>query len=176
MDNEKQIEEMARDIEHCCNHYDEQDRFVGNKCSGCEYWCDTNNLCCSFGNKEATYLYEQGYRKLSKDSAVLTKTEKEKLLKEMYEQGKFDAIADLEKEGKFILTIATWVETKQFQYNLGFRTGKQIGCKETAEKIFSQIIWYAIKRIGQTSNDSYYQISFERLNELAKQFGVEIKE
>lgn len=52
----------------------------------------------------------------------------------------------------------------------------EFGCKETAEKIFNQIVWYAVKRIGKTTSDSYYQISFERLQELAKQFGVETKE
>lgn len=48
--------------------------------------------------------------------------------------------------------------------------------KETAKEILDKIIWFAVKRIGQTSGDSYYQISFDRLSELAKQYGVEIKE
>ncbi|MBR4889725.1 MAG: hypothetical protein IKU15_00215 [Clostridia bacterium] len=48
--------------------------------------------------------------------------------------------------------------------------------KETAEKIFDSIIWFTVKRIAETSGDSYYQISFDRLKELAKQFCVEIKE
>ena len=52
---------------------------------------------------------------------------------------------------------------------------RKYASKETAEKIFDSIIWFAVKRICETSSDSYYKISFYRLNELAKQFGVKIK-
>ena len=63
MTEQKQIEEMAKVLDECCNRYDENGNFLGNKCSSCEYWCDTNHLCCSYGNKEATAFYNAGYRK-----------------------------------------------------------------------------------------------------------------
>lgn len=41
----------------------------------------------------AELIYNINYRKVPKDALVLTKQEKQKLLHDMYEQGKFDAIA-----------------------------------------------------------------------------------
>ena len=60
---DKQIEEMARVMNECCNRYDEQGNHLGNKCFDCECWCDTNHICCSYNEKEATALYNAGYRK-----------------------------------------------------------------------------------------------------------------
>lgn len=62
---EKQIEGMAKVLNECCNRYDENGRLLGNKCSNCECWCDTNHLCTSYNTKEATALYNAGYRKIS---------------------------------------------------------------------------------------------------------------
>ena len=59
----KQIEEMARVLSECCNHCDENGNHLRNKCRECEYWDDTNHVCCSFNTKEATALYNAGYRK-----------------------------------------------------------------------------------------------------------------
>ena len=39
--------------------------------------------------------------------------EKQKLLKEMYEQGRFDAIADLEKEGKVVINKEEYENLKK---------------------------------------------------------------
>lgn len=41
----------------------------------------------------AELIYNINYRKVPKDALVLTKQEKQNLLHDMYEQGKFDAIA-----------------------------------------------------------------------------------
>lgn len=120
----------------------------------------------------AEHLQYAGYRKINENDIVISKEEKQKLLKEMYEQGKFDALADLDKEGKVVLSREEYQKDFSNQFNKGYKNG----CKETAREIFNQIIWYAIKRIGQTSGDSFYQISFDRLKDLAKQFGVEIGE
>ena len=49
-------------------------------------------------------LVEEGCIKIHEGAVVLMKDEKQKLLHEMYEQGKFDALADLQKAGKIILT------------------------------------------------------------------------
>lgn len=52
-----------RVLNECCNRYDENGNHLGNKCSQCEYWDDTNHLCCSYNTAEATALYNAGYRK-----------------------------------------------------------------------------------------------------------------
>lgn len=65
MSRDKQIEEMAKIMNECCNRYDEQGNHLGNKCYECEEWCDTNHICCSYNTKEATALYNAGYRKAS---------------------------------------------------------------------------------------------------------------
>lgn len=93
MTKQEQIEEMAK---HGC--YD-------GCANGLRKFCDEyNGKPCKNMVRIASGLYEQGYRKIDKDSIVLSKNEKQKLLKEMYEQGRFDAIADLDKEGKVVLT------------------------------------------------------------------------
>ena len=61
----KQIEEMAKVLNECCNRYDEKGNLLGNKCGSCEHWCDTNHICCSYNTKEAEALYTAGYRKQS---------------------------------------------------------------------------------------------------------------
>lgn len=65
MSSDKQIEEMAKVMNECCNRYDEQGNHLGNKCYECEEWSDDNNCCCSYNRKEATALYNAGYRKAS---------------------------------------------------------------------------------------------------------------
>ena len=86
MDKQKQIEEMAQ----CKNSFG----ITCNEC--CTKACDRYSL--------AEELYNEGYRKIPEGAVVPTGEEKQKLLHEMYEQGKFDAIADLENDGKVVLT------------------------------------------------------------------------
>ena len=62
---EKQIEEMVKIMNECCNVYDEQGRHIRNKCYECEEWSDDNHCCCSYNTKEAAALYNAGYRKAS---------------------------------------------------------------------------------------------------------------
>lgn len=76
---EKQIEEMAKVMNECCNRYDEQGNHLGNKCFDCECWCDTNHICCSYNSKEAMALYNAGYRK-AEDVAREIFTEIEKIV------------------------------------------------------------------------------------------------
>lgn len=76
----EQVMEMKKVMNECCNIYDEQGNHLGNKCFNCEYWCDTNYVCCSYNEKEATALYNAGYRKAS-DVAREIFEEIEKLLK-----------------------------------------------------------------------------------------------
>lgn len=65
MEKQKQIEEMAKILNECCNVYDEQGNHIRNKCYECECWSDDNHCCCSYNSKEAIALYNAGYRKQS---------------------------------------------------------------------------------------------------------------
>ena len=66
MTENEQIEEMARVLDECCNRIDEHGNHLGNRCYECEYWSETNHVCCSYNRKEATYLYNAGYRKVER--------------------------------------------------------------------------------------------------------------
>ena len=65
MSRDNQISEMVKIMNECCNRYDEQGNHIGNKCYECEEWSDDNHCCCSYNTKEATALYNAGYRKYS---------------------------------------------------------------------------------------------------------------
>lgn len=73
------IEEIQKILEYCCNEYDEKGRHIRNKCNSldCEYYDETNGVCCSFGLKEARALYEAGYRKIPENAVVMTREEYE---------------------------------------------------------------------------------------------------
>lgn len=77
MTDEKIIKEIEKVLDECCHKYDKDGKYMGNKCNphDCEYWCDTNYICCSYNKKESIALYEAGYRKIPKDSVVLTREE-----------------------------------------------------------------------------------------------------
>ena len=62
---DKQIDEMAKIMNECCNVYDDQGRHIRNKCGECEEWSDDNHCCCSYNQKQAEALYTAGYRKAS---------------------------------------------------------------------------------------------------------------
>lgn len=70
----EQINDMAKVLNECCNRYDENGNHLGNKCSQCECWDDTNHLCCSYNTVEATALYNAGYRK-QKEGEWIEKSE-----------------------------------------------------------------------------------------------------
>ena len=155
-DKEKQIEEIAKVLDKCCNFYDKNGVHLGNKCNSrdCEYWCDTNYLCCSYNKKEATALYNAGYRKLPKDSVVISMEEYKKL--KMLEEGHITC-------------------DDVYEYVVNSR-------KETVEKDFITIIKALEERKERVH--SFYGVSesvgvdiaIKTVKELAKQFGVEIKE
>lgn len=69
---QKAIEEIAKVLNDCCNFYDKNGNHLGNKCNShdCEYWCDTNYLCCSYNKKEATAIYNAGYEKIPKGAYI----------------------------------------------------------------------------------------------------------
>ena len=175
MDREKQIEEMAKDV--CEN--------VNRKMCADGTCPQTWN--CPYNNTMAKILIEQGYRKINDNEVVISKEEKQKLLKEMYEQGKFDAIADLEKEGKVVISKEEYERLKQFEYQVRsgvcftqkmwfdfciedskYQTSLQIkakeqGSKETAEKCIEIIKRYVPPKSGLEL-------------EIARKFGVDLGE
>lgn len=106
---EKQIKEMAKEIGNTWLV-----DLEGNTKDVCEVLdeADINNI--------ARELYDKNYRKLPEDSVILTKVEKQKLLKEMYEQGRFDAIADLDKDGRVVLTREEKEEYESLKRRISF--------------------------------------------------------
>ena len=63
--------------------------------------------------KIAKWLYDNGCHIINENEAVISKEEKRKLLKGMYEQGKFDALADLEKDGKVVISKEEYKRLKK---------------------------------------------------------------
>lgn len=108
------------------------------------------------------YLYEQGYRKLSEDSVVLSREEYEKL--KQYEEKVENGACFTQKE---------WLELCDEEYRReteNLLKVRQLERKETAREILNELI------------DSSNKITFFDcrmalgLDKLAKQYGLEIKE
>lgn len=176
---EKRINEMSRDM---C--------FVNS--------CNTKS--CYVVNCETTWLAEKlidlNYQKVSEDSIVLTKAEKQKLLHEMYEQGRFDALADLEKEGKVVMSKEEYkIWFKKDGYFLGYRDGENSAVNyyetlalpskemETAERFYNKvnenICVFKLENKSQEFTDGYIQAIADIcgiLDQVAKQFDIEIEE
>ncbi len=178
---EKQIEEMMKDI---CR----LSKMPSPMIEGLGEWSDTIS----------EYLINVGYRKINENEVVISNEEKQKLLKEMYEQGKFDAIADLEKDGKVV------VSKREHQKYLAYKIIEpQIkGCldreralekqlettrKETAEKILNKL-WnekletevtiskYCSKEDAENIAKSIISSIRNAIKDLAKEFGVDLGE
>lgn len=97
-DKKKQIKELLHKLQ--------QDEFCPKGCYGC-YGDGKIDITCNIvvDNFEKELL--KHYRKISENEVVISKEEKQKLFKEMYEQGRFDAIADLEKDYKVVISKGT---------------------------------------------------------------------
>lgn len=108
----------------------------------------------------ARIYYNAGYRKLPKDSVVLSREEYERLVKTA--QGKIgnmkstDFLKACISSGVMVEAVSTEEQVKQ---------AYEKGCKETAEKFL------------QLAYDRCLEKSFiKKVEELAKQFGVEVEE
>lgn len=125
---------------------------------------------CMYGDTDfATYLYDHGCRQIEDNSIVMTKSEKEKLLHEIYEQGRFDALADLEKEGKVVLSI----EELEDMVNAKMKCINDMAIitqKKTAESLLSELYYIARFYYGDSANVLAWA------KEKAEKLGVEIKE
>ena len=182
MDNkDKIIEEIAKDIHRVCT-----------ACSGemfDEYTCD---------RCQAKLLIEKGYRKIDKDSVLLSREEYEKL-RSLYDYGPGSYMTSsignlpLTVEGlrKAVdeITRLNRVEAELQELNIKYyneakdlRRELKQARKETADKIIREIIDKLIARKAIVK--SFYSISesvgvdmaIDEVKKLAKQFGFEIKE
>ena len=176
MNDKKQIKEMAKDIVH-------QKMFGPCIFESCPFRRDDEILCNNC--KVAQYLHNKHYCKIPENAVVLTMEAYQDLneYKNIAEQRKFNLdYANVELRRLSVeLNSAEESNAEANRFLDKYRKELEIikqelvqSRKETAKEIFDKIIWFAVKRIGETSGDSYYQISFDRLNELAKQFGVEV--
>ena len=149
-DEEKQIEEMAKMLVKQGNlHCD------NTVCSECEYSEENEEITCQ-SKLVATLIYEQGYRKLPEGSVVLSMEEYSKNLNTHYYMGQR--------------------ETEVYYKTLKIPHAS----KETAEKILNTDFFvFETENRSEEYQKGYMQAVREcrsRRDELAKQFGVEIKE
>ena len=132
-DKEKQIEEMAKDLNEYVSYDEWSAREYGEYSVDCDY--------------TAHKLIEQGWIKPNKDSVVLLKTKYEMLVACSSYEGVINKLKD-----EYIK-----------------------GSNETAEKIFKEL-----KSKNQYEYFSYdddkYCVSSDAIEELAKQFGVELEQ
>ena len=138
-DKERQTEELAKEMsKELCGFYDKRKRKCTN-CFGMEEDCD---LHCNFG-RTLEKLSEAGYRKVDKDSIVLTPNQK-------------------------ICMERDW-------YYLGVEYGRN----EAADKIIHDLMNIEAEDESWMENQmfvNYINKIVDKLEELAKQFSVEIKE
>ncbi len=183
MDREKQIEEIAKDIkDSLLLHFDKTILYpylaqdLNNKgyrkineneivISKEEFWKLSNK----FSKKELDEIVEFHKSKARKE-------EKQKLLKEMYEQSKFDAIADLEKEGKVVISKEEYEKiTKELVTEQRAKEIAQeffgIVRKETAREILKYLL-----KVGNTERLGYLKIYVEDIESLAEKYGVDLGE
>lgn len=199
----KAIEEMANVIKEqellifkeCKENYEKS---KGKSCKACKYDKYKGNECKI--NYLAEKLYEQGYRKIDKDSVIIPKSEHEKLTllaKECIDwRGKNCNTAMPQKEDSVVLSREEYKELKHYENEMYRLQGvvdqltnkgwdildekeekiRKVERKETAEKIYYKAEKKAhFKDGGYYDKDRYY-LDMEDLKEILKQFGVEIKE
>lgn len=89
--------------------------------------------------------------KINEIEVMISKEEKQNLLKEMYEQGRFDAIADLEKEGKVVISKEEYKEL----YNNDLLNKKLKERKETAREIYEQLQGHGTTYVKKWIKEKY---------------------
>ena len=120
--------------------------------------------------------------KITENEVVISKEEKQKLLKEMYEQGKFDALADLDKEGKVVIGKEEYEKiTKELVTEQRAKEIAQeffgIVRKETAQETLENFICKIVNaRLVNTNEDLYYELLEAKDSLLKDKYGVEIGE
>ena len=103
--------------------------------------------------------------RLCKDANETIKQDKQKLLKEMYEQGKFDAIADLEKEGKVVISKEEYGKIWRNGWNEGYSEIIVDTIKRTVIDVLN-----CLKELYSTPYSCFY----ENILKVAKKYGVDL--
>lgn len=151
-DNEKQIEEMLKLM---CEEY-------GKECGE----CPCGGTCAN--ELQAERLYENGYRKLPKDSVVLTREELQEIIVKAKVKER-EKISELKKEIKELYKLL--IQEKEGSFWDGVNEGILKGSKETAEKILNDLVGHTFEDDGWT-----WTVSKEDIQWLADEYKVEIKE
>ncbi len=150
-DKERQVEEMAKDLCVYCHEMTEEKECPYNEHEESKQKCWESQLA------QAKTLIEQGYRKLPKDSIVLSREEYERLKQVENEKDRlYEIKLDLENQ----LIEKGWTD-----YEGADEIEKRVS-KETAEKI--------ICLIKSFSYDKEFVKIITRI--ISKRLGVEIKE
>lgn len=137
MKDKEMIEEMAKEIarilfEDCLLN-------IGGRCADCEWnGKDTKEYDCQ-SLLVAKKLLEKYQPKLPEGALVISREEKQKLLKGMYEQGKFGVLADLEKDGKVVLSREEYSDYLILQKNHEFIREKAKELQADNERLYKNI-------------------------------------
>lgn len=113
----------------------------------------------------ANYLIDNlGYRKINDNEIVISKKDKQKLLHEMYEQGRFDALADLDKSGKVVISKKElnkkYVSVEMYELAKAFHDEK---CAEFEK------LCYNYYKLRSKINDNNEKIASDIANLIAKE-------
>lgn len=189
MTDNQQIVEIMKVLNECCGVYDENGRYLRNKCNSvdCEYWSDENHCCCSYGRKEAEALYNARYRKVDENQIVVDKEEWEDL------QGSDEALAK-QYTANCILSCELKKAKKEIErlYNIKLDLEHQLTQKGLTEYLGADVIQAETRK--ETAKDFIFKVesylgynadneTFTKkellliLAEVAKeQFGMEVEE
>lgn len=148
-DKEKQINEMAKDIRSWDDCYDEN-----------------GDINLDYTLQE--HLYVLGYRKLPKDSVVLSREELQEIIVKAKVKER-EKISELKKEIKELYKLL--IQEKEGSFWDGVNEGILKGSKETAEKILNDLVGHTFEDDGWT-----WTVSKEDIQWLADKHKVEIKE
>lgn len=174
MTDKQQIEEIQQILIGCCNYVDENGNILGNKCSNCEHWDDTNNVCCSYERKQAEALYKARYCKVDENAVVLTREEYDSLMGNIAKITK--AWSRAMKEAERLHNIKIDLEHQLTQKGLTEYVGADVIEAETRKKTARKIIHYIDTEIGNYINDSDLQLFNGDIKWLKEQHGVEVED
>ena len=157
MNENKQIEEMARIIRETCRRVDESGKPIGFKCLTCDWFDNKESVCKSNFYKEGTELYNAGYRNV-KDKVVLSTEDLKQMVRARRKCVDNTAITTRKKTAREIFEKIR---------------EKLKGCPEVIEESYD------------LQNDDEYFLNIEGYNkeftneiieDLAKQYGVEVED
>lgn len=173
MNDKETIRDMQKIMEYCCNVYDNKGNHIRNKCNtyDCEYFCETNNVCCSFSLKEATALYNAGYRKIPKGSVVLNRHEHQKYCAYKIIEPQIKGCLDRERELERKLKELEEQRDRQAHIAEELIQEKHKWTEQARKETAKEILSLAIK------HDNGYETDMTRfIGDLKKQFRLGVEE